>query len=110
MKEAGKGTQVAVDEVEVLEDEQCQANRQDAQQQEGLSFPALRLLNPDAGEVVDYNKEGKDEYVGRDEDHVEYTACHQQQQRSVPVGQKEVENCYGRKEDQKRQGIKEHLR
>src|SRR5687768_5455616 len=65
---------VGTEEVEVLEDSEHSDVRNDARDEPGLSFPALRVLDDYAGHIVDRDREKQDQDVDRDERHVEVAA------------------------------------
>ena len=81
----------------------------DAHRQKQFSFSPLRLVDPDAGEIIDDDREYKDQYIDRDKEHVKHTARYEQVKPSPAMRDQEVQNGNDRKEKQESEGVEYHV-
>ena len=95
--------EVSVKKVKILEDKEDEAGRQDADGEDTFAFTGgkTRYFQPDASNVIDDDRHGKDDDVFRNKHHVEDATGDQQHPPAMSMREHEIQQCYHRKEDEK---------
>jgi len=87
---------ILVEEVEVFEDEQNQTSGDNTDNEVDFFFPLIRFFDPDSGDIIDDDRSKKNEYVLRDEVHIENATGNEKMKPPEFVWQHIKEQCHDR--------------